>query len=396
MDSRTMRLGDVIDIYSGGTPSKKNPDYWNGDIPWVSAKSMNADRINENVLFISGEGLAAGSRLAESGTILLLTRGSGLFTRIPVIWVDNPVAYNQDIKCLKAKNPDDARFIYHWLVAQRQLFSKTLDVTGIGAGKINTDQLQDMKIYWPDAETRQRIAEIADPIIESIHLNRQINDYLDELATSLFDNWLCGLESSTTIGEIAQEILDYTKLTLPFVRLINSSDVTEGVFPNPEPVANKDLKGHFKKRFQKYDILYSEIRPRNHHYGYVLFDAHDWISTTRLMVIRNRPEMISSGLLYYYLKSKRTTDEFTLKTETRSGTFPQGKYADMASVEIPYAPVEFQVEISNQIEAILELIHANQEENLFLESLRDTLLPKLMSGEIDVSELNLSMQPNNH
>ena len=195
---------------------------------------------------------------------------------------------------------------------------------------------------------------------------------------------------------MAQEVLDYTKLDLPYVRLINSSDVTEGLFPHPEPVKNKDLKGHFKKRFRKHDVLYSEIRPRNHHYGYVLFDADDWISTTRLMVIRNKPEAVSSGLLYYYLKSRRVTDEFTLKTETRSGTFPQGQYADMASVIVPYGPVEAQAEISRQIETILELIYSNQQENLYLEKLRDAILPKLMSGEIDVSQIELPTQPNNH
>jgi len=165
-------------IYSGGTPSKKNPNYWNDDIPWVSAKSMDADGVNGNVLFITQAGLDAGSKLAERGTILFLTRGSGLFTRIPVIWVDSPVAYNQDIKCFKAKNPRDARFIYHWLVSHRSVFSKTLDVTGIGAGKINTDQLQDMPILWPDDETRQRIVWIADPLIQAIRINQRTNDYL--------------------------------------------------------------------------------------------------------------------------------------------------------------------------------------------------------------------------
>lgn len=178
MDSNSVRLGDVVDINSGGTPSKRNPDYWDGDIPWVSAKSMDADNINDSVLRITQAGLDAGSKLAESGTILFLTRGSGLFSRIPVIWVDSPVAYNQDIKCLKAKEPQDARYIYHWLVSQRSVFLKTLDVTGIGAGKINTDQLQNMAIYWPDSSTRQRITLVADPLIQAIQLNGQTNDYL--------------------------------------------------------------------------------------------------------------------------------------------------------------------------------------------------------------------------
>lgn len=211
----------------------------------------------------------------------------------------------------------------------------------------------------------------------------------------MFEEWLSYCTEITTIGDIAQEILDYTKLDEPLVKLLNSSDVTEGVFPNPNPVENKNLKGHFKKRFKKHDILYSEIRPRNHHYGYVMFDADDWVSTTRLMVIRSRPEKIFSGLLYYYLKSKPVTDEFTLKTETRSGTFPQGKYIDMAAIEVPFSPVVEQVGIAESIAATLGAIYANQIENLRLAELRDALLPKLMSGEIDVSQVDVT-QLNNH
>ena len=179
------------------------------------------------------------------------------------------------------------------------------------------------------------------------------------------------------------------------MQLINSSDVTDGVFPDPKPIENKNLKGHFKKRFKTHDVLYSEIRPRNRHFGYVMFDADNWISTTRLMVIRNRPDKISSGLLYYYLKSDAVTDEFTLKTETRSGTFPQGKYKDMAGIKVPYLPVDEQKEIAAQIAAVLEVIHNNQLENDKLAALRDVLLSKLMSGEIDVSKIDL-MQLNSH
>ena len=178
MGSSFVRLADVVDIFSGGTPSKKNQDYWDGIIPWISAKAMDADGINSNVLYITEAGLAAGSKLADAGMILLLTRGSGLFARIPVIWVSKPMAYNQDIKCLKAKDPNDARYIYHWLVSQRDVLRKTLDLTGIGAGKINTDQLQDMFVFWPNADTRQKMVQIADPLIETIHLNKRINDYL--------------------------------------------------------------------------------------------------------------------------------------------------------------------------------------------------------------------------
>ena len=178
MKSNTVRLGDIADICSGGTPSKKRDEYWKGSIPWVSAKSMDADWLNTNLLFISEEGLKAGSKLAPSNSILLLTRGSGLFNRIPVIWIAEPLAFNQDIKCITAKSPLDTRFIYHWLCSQREHLSKMLDVTGLGAGKINTDQLLSLEVFWPEYSVRRKIVTVADSIVEKMKLNQLLNDYL--------------------------------------------------------------------------------------------------------------------------------------------------------------------------------------------------------------------------
>lgn len=61
-----------------------------------------------------------------------------------------------------------------------RVFTKMLDVTGIGAGKIDTDQLQSMDIYWPNEVERQRIVLLAGPLIEAIRLNQHTNDYLAE------------------------------------------------------------------------------------------------------------------------------------------------------------------------------------------------------------------------
>lgn len=221
------------------------------------------------------------------------------------------------------------------------------------------------------------------------NINPPINDNLQQQAASIFAGWLNTCTDFSTIGDMAHNILDYSPVASEQIRLLNSSDVTEGVFPVVPLVPNKDLKGHFKKRFQFGDILYSEIRPRNHHYGLVLFDASDYIASTRLMVIRAIENKVSPAMLYQYLLLPEVEAEFTLKTESRSGTFPQGNYADMASIRIPYSPTDSQVAISETLTQIRYTIAQNQLESQRLAELRDTLLPKLMSGEIDVSAVQL-------
>ena len=216
-----------------------------------------------------------------------------------------------------------------------------------------------------------------------------INDNLQQQAASIFTKWLSTCADASTIGDMSYNILDYSPVGSEQIRLLNSSDVTEGVFPIAPLVPNKDLKGHFKKRFKFGDILYSEIRPRNHHYGFVLFDASDYIASTRLMVIRAIENKVSPAMLYQYLLLPEVEAEFTLKTESRSGTFPQGNYADMASIRVPYSPTDSQVAISETLTQIRYTIAQNQLESQRLAELRDTLLPKLMSGELDVSAVEL-------
>lgn len=77
-------LGELVSFASGGTPSKKRDDYWGGTIPWISAKTLKTENIDTSDLFITEEGLKAGSKIAPKGSILLLTRGSGLFNGIPI------------------------------------------------------------------------------------------------------------------------------------------------------------------------------------------------------------------------------------------------------------------------------------------------------------------------
>ena len=261
--------------------------------------------------------------------------------------------------------------------------------SGTAQPQLPISSIKKFEIPLVDIKTQKEIAAILSALDEKIAINRAINDNLQQQAASIFTKWLSTCADASTIGDMSYNILDYSPVGSEQIRLLNSSDVTEGVFPIAPLVPNKDLKGHFKKRFKFGDILYSEIRPRNHHYGFVLFDASDYIASTRLMVIRAIENKVSPAMLYQYLLLPEVEAEFTLKTESRSGTFPQGNYADMASIRVPYSPTDSQVAISETLTQIRYTIAQNQLESQRLAELRDTLLPKLMSGELDVSAVEL-------
>lgn len=249
---------------------------------------------------------------------------------------------------------------------------------------ISLGSLRNLLIPEPPRDVMERTVSILSSLDRKIELNNKINADLEEMAQAIFKNWLSECSDDVTIGELSLNITNYEKTDAEEVVLINSSDVTEGYFDHHNYSPNKNLKGHFKKRFQKGDILYSQVRPRNRHWAYCNFDANDYLASTQLMVIRNNPSLITSILLYQYIISDNVWKEFTLKTETRSGTFPQGNYEDLSQIRVPYnSDVEG---ISNQLETLYAKMFMLEKENSRLSLLRDTLLPRLMSGELEVPE----------
>ncbi len=250
-----------------------------------------------------------------------------------------------------------------------------------GRQRAQVDVIKNLEFYLPGLVEQRKIADTLSALDDKIALNNRINHNLEEQARIQFEAWCAKCVESKLIRELSSNILDYTPNNHKKVILLNSSDVTEGRFESLPFVDNQNLKGQFKKRFMKGDILYSEIRPRNHHFAICYFDADEYIASTRLMVIRkNEKEISSDALLYQYLLMPSVLEEFTSKTESRSGTFPQGNYDDLSSSEVPYSSDNLQ--IGKALDAIYGVIWANMEENKRLASIRDSLLPQLMSGLI--------------
>ena len=318
------------------------------------------------------------SKLYDGPSILIPRKG----TLNNIMFVESPF-WTVDTMFWSIINTDkvDPKFLFY-SICKRDFASMNV---GSAVPSMTVNILNDIQISYPkNIGDQRRIVSILSSLDRKIELNNKINADLEEMAQAIFKNWLSECSDDVTIGELSLNITNYEKTDAEEVVLINSSDVTEGYFDHHNYSPNKNLKGHFKKRFQKGDILYSQVRPRNRHWAYCNFDANDYLASTQLMVIRNNPSLITSILLYQYIISDNVWKEFTLKTETRSGTFPQGNYEDLSQIRVPYnSDVEG---ISNQLETLYAKMFMLEKENSRLSTLRDTLLPRLMSGEIEVPE----------
>ena len=185
------------------------------------------------------------------------------------------------------------------------------------------------------------------------------------------------------VGEVCSSISDTYREKKNMVTLINTSDVLEGRVLNHERVPNFNLKGQFKKTFQRDDILYSEIRPQNRRFAYVDFSPIDYIASTKLMVIRAKKDVVSPKYLYYFLKNSSTVAELQLLAETRSGTFPQITFSEVANLTIPVPSLAVQEVIVQTMQCLEDKIICNEQINDNLEQQAQSYFQELFVDNAD-------------
>ena len=169
-----------------------------------------------------------------------------------------------------------------------------------------------------------------------------------------------------TIGDVCNTISDTYRGNAKDVVLINTSDVLEGKCLNHQKTPNKNLKGQFKKTFQQGDILYSEIRPANKRYADVNFAPKDYIASTKLMVIRHN-DKITPQYLFYILTNDVIIRELQMIAESRSGTFPQVTFSELANFSISLPSISQQKEIVAVLKSFDSKIDLNRRINDNLE-----------------------------
>ena len=385
------KLGDVSQIKGGKRlPKGVNLITSPNCHPYIRVRDLGTKKtieLNTSFEYVDEETQKSISKYTvEKGDIIISIVGTiGLVAIIG----DSLNNANLTENCVKIVNSNtlNREYLYYYLISKFGQDEIKNGTVGAVQAKLPIKNIQDIKVKAPSLSEQTKIASVLKSLDDKIEVNRRINDNLEQQAQALFKSWLSLCKYEVTIGDLSMNITDYTKCDQKEVVLINSSDVTEGYFTHHNLSKNENLKGHFKKRFTKGDILYSQVRPRNRHWGYCTFDAENYLASTQLMVIRNKKDIVPSILLYQYLIDENVWVDFTLKTETRSGTFPQGNYEDLSSIKVPFgADVN---DISIKLKSLYALLFYNEDESRRLAQLRDTLLPRLMSGELKVEDVTL-------
>lgn len=186
-DWNDYHLRDLCTFHSGGTPSIDNVEYWEGEIPFVSAVAMHNTHIEKTPLTLTEKGLRDGSKQLEAGNLLLLVRGSMLWNKIPICYNDVDVAFNQDVKGIVPNSKTTSLFLLNWIQSHENRIKYMVTGTGIGAGKLDSEDLLALNVKLPSLIEQKKIEKFLSLIDERIETQIRIIDKLQSLMKGLND-----------------------------------------------------------------------------------------------------------------------------------------------------------------------------------------------------------------
>jgi type I restriction enzyme S subunit len=403
------KLGDIVDVAQGLAINAKTKHLLsNSGLPLLRITDLIH---NTQVQFVNKE-LAPKQTIANMEDIIYTRTGQvGLVFKGKI-----GIIHNNCFKVIPKNNIVTRNYIYWFL---RQSAIKEI-ANSIASGSVQKDlnhsAFKSINIKVPEIDYQNSIAEILSSLDDKIELNNKINQELESLAQTLFNHWFIDFEFpnengepykssggemvESELGEIPKgwevyamnELLETVSKTYPLKKVkevifLNTGDIQDGKFLHKNLSNPENLPGQAKKSISENDILYSEIRPANKRFAYVYFNASQYVVSTKLMVMRSKVE-INSLFQFFYLTQKEVIDYLQQLAESRSGTFPQITFSEVSTIKIALPNFDL---VNTFVEIALKPYYNNQfckeEENESLTKLRDILLPKLISGEIEINEI---------
>ncbi|MCL1513293.1 restriction endonuclease subunit S [Parasaccharibacter sp. TMW 2.1891] len=422
-------LSDAADFMSGGTPNKANPAFWGGDISWYSASNMTDRFIGNGSPKITYEGLIAGSKMAPKGSSLILVRGSGLFNYIPICYVEKAVAFNQDVKAICPKDDTDPVFLHFWMESLRNTLNQNLGVTGIGAGKLDTDFLKNLPFPNLSRKKQEYIAQYAQSFDRKIELNRRTNETLEAMARALFRDWFVdfGPTRAKMAGEapyLAPEVWELFPDRLDDegkpegwhrVLLNDLISVTKGRSYKSSELQESEtalvtLKSFMRGGGYRHDglkaftgkyhddqivspgdliVALTDVTQAADVIGKPAIVVHDQkyktlVASLDVGIIRKKTELTGMSFIYQILLSEEFQNH--AYSYTSGTTVLHLNKEAIPSFEVCIPSQKLGAFLENSLDTMKEKVISNFKEINSLAQLRDLLLPKLMSGEISIRD----------
>lgn len=420
VDWEETTLGECAAWLSGGTPFKGNQAFWCGSIPWVSAKDMKSFRLHDAEDHISPLAVGNGGKLVPAGTILLLVRGMTLHNDVPICMISRQMAFNQDIKALRPAQNVDGAFLAYWLLANKPDLLASVDHAGHGTGRLVTEALKKMPVQLPSLSEQKAIAAVLGTLDDKIELNRRMNATLEAMARALFQSWFVdfdpvrakldgrkpvGMDEATAALfpdsfeelELGHFPKGWTVGIVSDLATLTRGAINPGNFPT-ETFDHFSLPAFDNGRTPKAElgsaimsnkfivtpnsVLLSKLNP--HIPRIWLPDLHASrrsVCSTEFMVACSKPDVSREYLFSLFTSSTFASVYGTLVTGT-TGSHQRIRPESVLDMKIVIPSAPLIRAFTDTVKPLFAHINRNTEQSRTLANLRDTLLPKLLSGKI--------------
>lgn len=405
-------LTDVARLETGHTPSRRHPEYWGGDIPWIGitdATENHGRTIQDTNEYTNDLGIANSSaRVLPKSTVCLSRTASVGY----VVVMGRPMATSQDFVNWVCSPRIDPRFLKYVLMAERDSLLRY--AIGTTHQTIYFPEVKAFHVCLPPIAEQRSIADMLSSFDEKIELNRQMNRTLQEMARALFKSWFVdfepvhskaeGRDSSLPrpLADLFPDRFEDSELGLipagwkPAIlgdvaehprRGLQPYEIAEGTpyialehMPRRSIAlsewASADAVESGKFAFRRGEILFGKLRPYFHKVGVAPIDG---VCSTDIVVVRPVGEEwfgITLGAV--------SSDEFVEFTSAGStGTkMPRTSWTEMARFRLAIPPISVARAFSDSVGPMVDRILTSTHESRTLARIRGVLLPNLISGEI--------------
>ncbi len=384
-------LGDLGEVVGGGTPSTKKPEYYGGDIAWITPKDLSTFSgrfIKHGERNITEEGLKGSSaRLMPKNTILFSSRAPIGYVAI----AENEVSTNQGFKSIVPNDDTDYLFLYYLLK-----FNKD-KIENMGSGttfkEVSGKTVKAIDVTVPSNKEKQHeIAKILGSLDDKIENNRKINHHLAEIAKSIFDSYFIDLSPYNGVMPDDWQLSNLTGIANYLNGLAMQKHRPQSNEQGLTVLKIKELRQGFTDSTS--DLCSSNIRR-----DYIIHDGDVIFSWSGSLLVdfwtggdcglNQHLFKVSSETYdkwFYYAWTKHHLDRFVKMAADRATTMGHIKRDALEKAEVLIPSNKDYQEIGNKLKPIYDQIINNRVESRKLVALRDTLLPKLMSGEISVTD----------
>ncbi|MBA8057235.1 MULTISPECIES: restriction endonuclease subunit S [unclassified Citrobacter] len=388
---RKLPLKEItVKIGSGSTPTGGSGAYKETGVSLIRSQNvLDFSFTNNGLAFIDEEQAhALRNVIVEPQDVLLNITGDSVARccSAPREWL--PARVNQHVAIIRA-NPKhlDSLFLKYSLISIKD---ELLSLSEIGGTRnaLTKSMLENLKLFVPSVIEQKAIASVLSSIDNKIDLLHRQNKTLESMANTLFRQWF--IEESqdewpeATLNqyvELNKSSID-KKYNIKEIQYLDTGSLTKGKISKLQKILLSDAPSRAKRLVNNFDIIISTVRPDQCHYGICIAPPSNLVVSTGFCVITSKS--LSPFFIYYLITSEDMTEYLHSIAEGSTSTYPSLKPEDIGNIPFLYPSEEKLKNFHDLVGSYWNKIHNNHKKIQTLETLRDTLLPKLMSGDVRV------------